>query len=186
MADEPRYRCVATLRGHTRYVRRGVLSNKASEQSGAQVRGVAVLPNGNIVSGSGDHTLKVWDALSGACRQTLRGHTNTARRRRPVDTTRRLLVDAARGAGRLRRRPRERPRRLRVTRPHAQGLGRVERSARPDAARAHAPSAMPASSRTKALIARRRNKGRRSSASPPCRTATSCPGRTTTRSRSGT
>ena len=37
-----------------------------------------------------------------------------------------------------------------------------------------------------ASIARRRREGRRSIASPPCRTATSCPGRATIRSRSGT
>ena len=48
---------------------------------------VAALPNGNcyIVSGSWDRTLKVWDASSGECLQTLRGHTGVARRRRPVE-----------------------------------------------------------------------------------------------------
>ena len=48
------------------------------------------------MSGSGDNTLKVWDASSGQCLRTLTGHTSFARRQRPVDTTRRSLVDAAR------------------------------------------------------------------------------------------
>ncbi len=190
------------------------------------------------------------------CAATLRGHKHDARRRRPVDTTRRSLVDAARGAGQLRRRPAERPHRVRVrvVRRHAQGMGRVDQRVPPDADRAHelsaAPassrtarrslvdaargagrlcrrpvegphrvrvgrrhaqglgpversvpphadrarvfffppplSAAPASSRTKASIARRRRDGRRSCASPPCRTAASCPGRATARSMCGT
>ena len=32
-----------------------------------------------------DHTLKVWDVSSGRCLRTLSGHTNGARRRRPVE-----------------------------------------------------------------------------------------------------
>ncbi len=86
--------------------------------------------------------------MTGHCRQTLRWHRGVARGRRPVDTTRRLLVDAARGAGQLRHRPVERSRRLRVVRQHAQGVGRVERSVPPDADRAHGLGADPASSRT--------------------------------------
>ncbi len=46
---------------------------------------VTVLSNGRVVSGSIDNTLMVWDALTGDCRQTLHGHTNVARRRRPVE-----------------------------------------------------------------------------------------------------
>ena len=46
---------------------------------------VAVMPNGRIVSGSGDHTLKVWDVSSGQCLQTLSGHNWPARGRRPVE-----------------------------------------------------------------------------------------------------
>ena len=45
---------------------------------------VAVLPNGRVVSGSDDNTLKVWDVSSGQCLQTLSGHTDSARRRRLV------------------------------------------------------------------------------------------------------
>ena len=85
MADELRYRCVATLRGHTNNARACVLSNKASEQqSGAQDLCVAALPDGRVVSGSGDRTLMVWDVSTGACLQTLRGHRRTVRGRRPV------------------------------------------------------------------------------------------------------
>ena len=53
---------------------------------------------------------------------------------------------------------------------------------RGDAARAHEQSEAPASCQTK----RPSNQGRRSGASPPSRTAASCPARGTTRSRCGT
>ena len=46
---------------------------------------VVVLPNGRVVSGSRDFTLKVWDVSSSQCLRTLTGHTNWARRRRPVE-----------------------------------------------------------------------------------------------------
>ena len=46
---------------------------------------VAALSNGRVVSGSLDRTLKVWDLSTGDCRQTLNGHTGSARRRRPVE-----------------------------------------------------------------------------------------------------
>jgi len=39
------------------------------------VYSVAWSPDGKrIVSGSGDYTLRIWDADSGECLQTLRGH----------------------------------------------------------------------------------------------------------------
>ena len=182
--------CLRTLRGHTSAARhRSPVEQHVeclSTQRGTQVWGVAALSEGRVVSGSRDRTLKVWDVSSGQCLHTLSGHTGSVRRRRPVDTTRRSLVDAARGAGQLRRRPAERRRRVRGVGPHAQGVGRVERRVPPDAERAHVPGAAPGSSRTKASIARRRREGRRSGASPPCRTAASCPGRRTARSRCGT
>ena len=37
---------------------------------------VALLPNGNIVSGSWDNSIKVWDRLRGECLHTLQGHTS--------------------------------------------------------------------------------------------------------------
>ena len=126
----------------------GVQSNKASEQSGEQVNSVAALPDGHVVSGSRDDKLKVWDASSGRRLRTLTGHTGAARRRRPVDTTRRLLVDAATGTGSERRCPFERQHRVRVGRQHAQSVGRVERTVPPDAARAHGLRATSASSQT--------------------------------------
>ena len=48
------------------------------------------------MSGSRDRTLRVWDVSTGACLQTLRGHASGARRRRPVDTTRRRLASTRR------------------------------------------------------------------------------------------
>ena len=67
----------------------GVQSNRtvdcSSTPRGAQeVTCVAVLSNGNIVSGSSDRTLMMWDASSGECLKTLHGHTSSARRRRPA------------------------------------------------------------------------------------------------------
>jgi len=67
----------------------GVQSHRAVDRSStprrAQVNCVAALPNGRIVSGSTDRRLKVWDASTGACLQTLRGHEDMARGRRPVN-----------------------------------------------------------------------------------------------------
>jgi WD40 repeat protein len=52
--------CVLTLEGH----RNGVAS-------------VAFSPSGTVVvSGSGDNTVKIWDARSDACLNTLEGHHN--------------------------------------------------------------------------------------------------------------
>lgn len=38
------------------------------------VSSVAVLPDGRIVSGSGDKTIRIWDAATGATILVLRGH----------------------------------------------------------------------------------------------------------------
>ena len=40
------------------------------------VYSVCVLPNGQLVSGSHDKTLRIWDVKSGDCEQILTGHTN--------------------------------------------------------------------------------------------------------------
>ena len=77
-----------------------------------------------------------------------RAHARSAAPASSLTQRVRSLVDAARRAGLVRRRPAERPRRVRVGGPHAQGVGRVDRRLHPDADRAHAPSAAPASSRT--------------------------------------
>ena len=51
----------------------------------SQVNGVAVLPLGHrVVSASGDKALKLWEVNSGACLETLAGHSWPARARRPV------------------------------------------------------------------------------------------------------
>lgn len=51
--------CLMTLQGHT-----------------FSVNGVAISGDGfTVVSGSGDSTVKVWDARTGACLATLKGHT---------------------------------------------------------------------------------------------------------------
>ena len=80
--------CLQTLRGHADYVRRRRPDeqrvDRSSTQRGAQVWCVAVMSNGHVVSGSGDRTVMVWDASSGECLKTLRGHTGSVRRRRPV------------------------------------------------------------------------------------------------------
>jgi hypothetical protein len=130
----------------------------SSTPRGAQVYCVAVLSNDRVVSGSSDNRLKVWNVLTGDCRQTLSGHTSSARRRRPVEPCG-DCSSTPRGAGPVRRRPAERPRRVWVARPHAQGVGRLERSVPPHAERAHGLSAAPASSRHNASIARRRREG---------------------------
>jgi WD40 repeat protein len=36
---------------------------------------LAVLPDGRVVSGSGDESLRVWDAATGTCKRVLEGHT---------------------------------------------------------------------------------------------------------------
>ena len=46
-----------------------------SEGHTAPVNCVAVLPDGRVVSGSSDNTLRVWDTDTGQCLQTLEGHT---------------------------------------------------------------------------------------------------------------
>lgn len=40
------------------------------------ISALALLPDGRVVSGSEDYTLRVWDATSGQCLQTLTGHSN--------------------------------------------------------------------------------------------------------------
>ena len=112
MAAESRYRCAATLTGHTFDARRRRPVEQSPSKQRVQVLCAAALSDGRVVSGSNDRTLKVWDASTSECLRTLTGHTRPAQRRRPVDTTRRLLVDAATGAGQVCRRPAERPHRV--------------------------------------------------------------------------
>ena len=42
-----------------------------------QVNTIALLPNGDLVSGSFDQTLKIWNLESGVLKTTLRGHSHT-------------------------------------------------------------------------------------------------------------
>ena len=69
MAALRRYRCVATLSGHTDSARRRrpvePRVDRSSTPRGAQVRCVVALSNGNVVSGSDDRTLKVWEDVEG-------------------------------------------------------------------------------------------------------------------------
>ena len=48
---------MATLEGHENWV-----------------NSLAVLEGGRLASGSGDHTIKIWDLATGACVATLEGH----------------------------------------------------------------------------------------------------------------
>jgi len=77
-AAQSRYRCVATLSGHTDDARRWRPVDTPRQL-------LTVLSNGRVVSGSDDDTLKVWDVSSGQCLRTLTGPTNLVRRRRPVE-----------------------------------------------------------------------------------------------------
>jgi WD40 repeat protein len=42
---------------------------------GSTVNALAVLPDGRLASGSGDHTIKLWDPATGSCAATLKGHS---------------------------------------------------------------------------------------------------------------
>ncbi len=39
---------------------------------------VCVMPDGRVISGSNDTTLKVWDISRGECIQTLEGHSSVS------------------------------------------------------------------------------------------------------------
>ena len=58
--------------------------DRSSTPRRAQVSCVVALSNGNVVSGSWDNTLKVWNVSSGHCLRKLSGHTGSVRRRRPL------------------------------------------------------------------------------------------------------
>ena len=95
--------CLQTLTGpawatgHANWARRRcpveMRVDRSSTPRGAQVDCVAALSNNHVVSGSWDNTLKVWEASTGRCLQTLTGHTSHARCRRPVEQKRRSLVE---------------------------------------------------------------------------------------------
>ena len=53
-------------------------TDAASEDTGS-VWSVIVVPDGRVVSGSDDKSMKVWDLLLGSCVLTLTGHTNLER-----------------------------------------------------------------------------------------------------------
>jgi WD40 repeat protein len=42
------------------------------------VLSIAVLPDGRIVSGSGDNTLRIWNSTSGECEVVLEGHSSVS------------------------------------------------------------------------------------------------------------
>ena len=233
MPTQSRYRCVATLRSHTTGARACVLSNKASEQSGAQVKCVAALSNGRVVSGSWDRTLMVWGASSELppdaelrdvdkieprvdCSSTPRraqvlcvaalpnGRVVSGSGDRhaqggisefmPPDTMasagRRLVeqrVDASPSTRRAQvmcvADPTEPHRRVRIGRHYRSRCGTYPRGQCIDADRAH--EGRGAGVQSNRASTPRLTTGGRSFASPSCRTAASCPGRTTARSRCG-
>ena len=53
---------IAVLKGHTKWV-----------------YALAILPNGHIVSGSWDKSLRIWDSATGECITVLKGHTDGVR-----------------------------------------------------------------------------------------------------------
>ena len=172
MPTQSRYQCVATLHGRTNRVRR----RRPVKQSVRAIRGAGQVrrrppERPRRVRLVGQHAQGVGRVARSARPDATRARGLSAA---PASsrTARLMLVDTVTGAGLLRRRPAERPRRVRVVGPHAHGVGRRDRHL-PDADRAHGLCAAPASSRAAPLIARRRSKGRRSTASPSCRTATS-------------
>ena len=69
MVAQARLRCAATQRGHTNNARRRRPDEQRVDRSstprGVQVLCVAVLSKGRVVSGSWDHTLKVWEDVEG-------------------------------------------------------------------------------------------------------------------------
>ena len=81
MAAETSYRCVTTRSYGTSKARRRRPCRTARPDA-AQVYCVAALPDGRVVSGSDDNTLKVWGALTFP-HPTLTGHTGSVLRRRP-------------------------------------------------------------------------------------------------------
>ena len=43
-----------------------------------EVRSVAVLPDGRVVSGSEDNTVRIWNPSSGECERVLEGHSSVS------------------------------------------------------------------------------------------------------------
>ena len=59
--DVTKFKCLQTLEGHSN-----------------SLHSVAYSPDGTkIISGSGDKTIKIWDANTGECLQTFKGHSGT-------------------------------------------------------------------------------------------------------------
>ena len=128
MADESRYRRVATLRVNTDYARRP----RPVKQSVRAIWGAGQLRRRAVER---PRRLRVGRRHAqglGRVERTVPAYAERAHglgaAPAPSQTVRRLLADTATGAGQLRRRPPGRPRRVRVARRQTQGVGRVERS----------------------------------------------------------
>ena len=71
--------CLQTLTGHTRYLQNPMQKSVYAKYNKyiCWVWSVAYSPDGqHIISGSGDKSVKIWDAATGNCLQTLTGHTS--------------------------------------------------------------------------------------------------------------
>ncbi|KAK3363996.1 beta transducin-like protein HET-D2Y [Lasiosphaeria hispida] len=69
--------CTQTLEGHSSYVRSIMFSPDSKLMVSGSVNCIMFSPNSNLIaSGSDDKTVKIWNAATGACMQTLKGHSS--------------------------------------------------------------------------------------------------------------
>ena len=70
---------------------RGV--KKELKRHNGRILSLAILPNGDLVSGSCDNTIKIWNVEDGSVKRTLNGHTGSIRDLIAVDNN--YLISAS-------------------------------------------------------------------------------------------